>query len=158
MAKSHRRPALAVSVAGAVLSLLASCAPQQPFISGVTSSTEGSTLVQKGRVAEVRDVTVTGGTQPVAGGVIGGLVGGILGSTLVGGGNGHALGAAGGAVAGTVAGNAAGKAASKQTMTQVVVDFPDGDRSSYDIDPADHFAVGDMVTVTITNSAVRVTH
>jgi outer membrane lipoprotein SlyB len=146
-----------VRVAGLVASLvwLAACAPQQPFLSGVTSSTEGSTLVQRGRVAEVRDVKVSGGAQPVAGGVVGGLVGGILGSTL-GGGNGHILGAAGGTIAGSVAGNAAGKAASTQTLTRLVVEFPNGERSSVDVDPADHFAVGEMVTVTTTNSAVRV--
>jgi outer membrane lipoprotein SlyB len=140
---------------GLGLMLLAACAPQQPFLSGVTSSTEGSTLVQRGRVAEVRDVKVSGGAQPVAGGVVGGLVGGILGSTL-GGGNGHLLGAAGGTVAGTVAGNAAGKAASTQTITRVLIDFPNGERSSIDVDPNDHFVVGEMVTVTTTNNAVRV--
>jgi outer membrane lipoprotein SlyB len=142
-------------VSGLGLLVLAACAPQQAFLSGVTSSTEGSTLVQRGRVAEVRDIKVSGGAQPVAGGVVGGLVGGILGSTL-GGGNGHILGAAGGSVAGTLAGSAAGKATSTQTLTRVLIDFPDGERSTVDVDPADHFMVGEMVTVTTTNNSVRV--
>ncbi|MDB5822734.1 MAG: outer rane lipoprotein [Herminiimonas sp.] len=154
MSRSCARWLRAIAPA-AGLALLTACAPQQPFLSGVTSSTEGSTLVQRGRVAEVRDVKVSGGAQPVAGGVVGGLVGGILGSTL-GGGNGHLLGAAGGTVAGTVVGNAAGKATSTQTLTRVLVEFPNGERSSVDVDPADHFAVGEMVTVTTTNSTVRV--
>jgi outer membrane lipoprotein SlyB len=154
MSKSRARGLPLVATALALL--LAACAPQQPFLSGVTASTEGSTLVQRGRVAEVRDVKLSGGSQPVAGGVVGGLVGGILGSTL-GSGNGHILGAAGGSVAGTVAGSAAGKATSTQTLTRVVVDFPNGERSSIDVDPADHFTVGEMVTVTTTNSTVRVT-
>ena len=157
MSRLRVHPVRVIAAATVGLILLTGCAPQQPFLSGVTSSTEGSTLVQTGRVAEVRDVKVSGGSQPVAGGVVGGLVGGILGSTL-GGGNGHILGAPGGTVAGTVAGSAAGKAASTQTVTRVLVDFPNGERSTIDVDPADHFAVGDMVTVTTTNSTVRVSH
>lgn len=143
-------------VAGLLSCVVCACSTQPPFIEG-SSSTQGTTLVQRGKVLALRDVTMDGGNQPVAGGLIGGIVGGILGSTL-GGGSGHTLGAIGGSVAGTVAGHEAGKVVSERRVTRLTVGFPDGSEGTYDVPTSDQFAVGDPVTVTSTNRDIRVTH
>lgn len=160
---SHRRIASTMfangfrSVIAAILAgALCACTGHAPFIDG-TSSTQGTTVVQRGKVLAVRDVLMDGGNQPVAGGLIGGIVGGILGSTL-GGGNGHLLGAAGGSVAGTIAGHEAGSAVSAQRVTRLTIGFADGSEGIYDVPTSEHFAVGDAVTVTSNNRESRVTH
>lgn len=143
-------------IAAVLAGVLCACTGHPPFIDG-TSSTQGTTVVQRGKVLAVRDVLMDGGNQPVAGGLIGGIVGGILGSTL-GGGNGHLLGAAGGSVAGTIAGHEAGSAVSAQRVTRLTIAFADGSEGIYDVPTSEHFAVGDAVTVTSDNRGSHVTH
>ncbi|MEN3295009.1 MAG: outer rane lipoprotein SlyB [Burkholderiales bacterium] len=139
------------SAAGLMAIALAGCATQQP-----SSSTQGSTVVQFGEVADVRDLTVSGGRTSGAGSLAGSVLGAIAGSN-VGGGYGRTAAAVGGAVAGGAAGQHVERSGATSKVTELTVRFPDGGVSTYNVDPKEAFRVGDKVTVTTSQGATRVT-
>jgi hypothetical protein len=89
-----------ISIMATSMVLLGGCAsnPPEPLM-----STRGSTIVQTGRVTDVRDVAVRGGRASGVGSFIGTIVGGVAGSKI-GSGTGSTVAGIGGAVAGGMAG------------------------------------------------------
>lgn len=147
-------PKLSVlSVLSVALLMLAACASQQPgtFI----SSTEGSTSVQKGYVAEVRDLTQNDGKNATLGSVLGGIVGGVAGSNI-GGGYGRAIAATGGAIAGGVAGHQIGNSSSSKTTTRLTIRMENGEDHIYYAEPKESFRVGEEVKIVTRNGEIKV--
>jgi outer membrane lipoprotein SlyB len=130
--------------------------PQNPANSAMTtSSTQGTTLVRTGQVTAIRDITTTGAGSP-GGSLAGGLLGGLLGGQI-GGGTGSAVAAVGGAIAGGIAGNEIGRAAGKERLTEITVQFTEGDVLAYRLASVETLQIGDRVAVTTTNRDVRIT-
>ncbi len=108
--------------------LLAGCAsPSQPL--PPTGSTQGSTLVQKGYVIDVRDIAFSDNRHSAVG-----------------------------AVAGGIAGQRIGNASSAKSVTRLTVRFDDGDLSVYDVESSEIFRVGEPVKVITSNGNVTVAH
>jgi outer membrane lipoprotein SlyB len=120
------------------------------------SSTQGTTLVRKGEVTDVRDVTVSGGRSSGVGSLVGGILGGIAGSSI-GGGYGRTAAAVGGVVAGGAAGQRVENAGATTRMMELTVRFAEGDVKTYSVDPGETYRIGDMVTVTTAQGATRIT-
>lgn len=133
-------------------SLLASCAsaPSEPVV-----STQGSTLVRMAQVTNVRDVTVRGGRPSGIGSFVGAILGGVAGSK-VGSGTGSTAAGIGGALAGGMAGQHLEESGTGSSTTELTVRFENGDIRTYQIDPSEHFRIGDTVKVTTANGVTRV--
>jgi outer membrane lipoprotein SlyB len=142
-----------VSDVGLMAIALAGCATQRPSPS---SSTQGSTVVRFGEVANVRDLAISGGRTSGVGAFVGSVVGAIAGSN-VGGGYGRTAAAIGGTVAGGAAGQQVERSGATSKVTELTVRFPDGDTSTYNVDPKESFRIGDKVTVTTSQGTTRVT-
>jgi outer membrane lipoprotein SlyB len=144
-----------MSATGLMAIALAGCATQQPSPPS-SSSTQGSTVVQFGEVANVRDLTISGGRTSGVGAFVGSVVGAIAGNN-VGGGYGRTAAAIGGTVAGGAAGQQVERSGATSKVTELTVRFPDGDVSTYNVDPKETFRIGDKVTVTTSQGTTRVT-
>ncbi|HYD60677.1 MAG TPA: glycine zipper 2TM domain-containing protein [Noviherbaspirillum sp.] len=132
--------------------LLIGCAsnPPDPLM-----TTQGSTLVQTGRVTNVRDVTVRGGRPSGVGSFISTIVGGIAGSKI-GSGNGSTVASIGGAVAGGLAGHHAEEAGKSNASTELTVQLDSGENRVFTIEPEEVFRVGDAVRITTVNGVSKV--
>ncbi len=137
----------------ALLAGLAGCATQAP--PAVIGSTEGTTLVQVGRVTEVRDMTVAGGQRGV-GAMVGTVLGAVLGSTI-GSGYGSTAASVGGSIAGGVAGNAIERSAGTRTETQVTVQLDSGELRTYSVGSGELYRIGDPVRIVTRNGISQVT-
>lgn len=145
---------LIVSIAAS--GVLAGCASQPGSLRPI-GSTQGSTVVQKVYVTEVRDITFNDDRHSAIGSIVGAVLGGIAGSTI-GAGNGRTLAAIGGATVGGIAGQQLGKASSTKSSIRLTVRSEDGALSTYDIAPNEIFRVGDLVKIITTNGNVTVVH
>ncbi|OWW19046.1 glycine zipper 2TM domain-containing protein [Noviherbaspirillum denitrificans] len=132
--------------------VLAGCASTP---SGPIMTTEGSTLVQTGRVTQVRDVAVHGGRPSGVGSFIGTIIGGVAGSKI-GSGSGSTAAGIGGAIAGGVAGQRAEEAGKVNTSTELTVQLDSGESRVYRVDPGEPFKIGDPVRVTTVNGVSKV--
>ena len=132
--------------------LLIGCAsnPPDPLM-----TTKGSTLVQTGRVTNIRDVAVHGGRPSGVGSFIGTIVGGIAGSKI-GSGNGSTAAGIGGAVAGGLAGHRVEEAGKSSASTELTVQLDGGESRIFRIEPEEPFKVGDAVRVTTVNGVSKV--
>ena len=137
---------------GLVTVLLGGCAsaPSTPV-----GSTQGSTVVQTGRVADVRDVTVRGGRPSGVGSFIGTILGGVAGSKI-GSGSGSTAAGIGGAIAGGVAGQRAEEAGKVNSATELTVQLDGGETRTYRVDAGDSYRIGDMVRITTVNGVSKV--
>ncbi|SNS22669.1 outer membrane lipoprotein SlyB [Noviherbaspirillum humi] len=138
----------------ALLLALSGCATQEapPAVIG---STQGTTLVQVGRITEVRDRTIADPARGV-GAMVGTVVGAVLGSTI-GSGYGSTAASVGGSIAGGVAGNAMEKSANTRTETQVTVQLDSGELRTYSVTSGEVFRVGDPVRIVTRNGISQVT-
>ncbi|HJV51582.1 MAG TPA: glycine zipper 2TM domain-containing protein [Noviherbaspirillum sp.] len=137
-------------------SLLCACAseqPAQPF----SMTTQGTTMVRRATVVNVRDVTVQGEASPSSGLVsfAGAILGGIVGSKI-GNGSGSAVASIGGAVAGGMAGQHVEQSGASRRYTELTVRFDNGDERTYTAETGEDFRVGDTVQVTATNAVTRI--
>lgn len=153
------RNGLMMSLLAAGLLTQSGCATSRPDqtmgnSAMTTSSTEGATLVRSGQVTALRDITTAGSGSP-GGSLAGGLIGGLLGGNI-GGGSGSAVAAVGGAIAGGIAGNEIGRAAGKEKLTEVTVQFTEGDVLAYRFASIEPLQVGDRVQVITTSKDVRI--
>ena len=122
----------------------------------MTSSTEGTTLVQTGVVTDIRDIAIRGGTQSGVGATVGALLGGIAGSSI---GNGFGRSAAtiAGATAGGIAGQQIAGAKSSTSVTRMSVQLENGEVRTYDLEPGESFQVGETVRITSNAGKVSIT-
>ena len=141
-----------LSAAALAIALLSGCASAPP---PAVMSTEGSTVVQTGRVTQVRDVTVRGGRTSGVGSFIGTILGGVAGSKI-GSGNGSTAAGIGGAIAGGVAGQRAEEAGKVNASTEVTVLLDSGENRVYRVDAGEPFRTGDTVRVTTVNGVSKV--
>jgi len=144
-----RSPLIMAALAAALFSGCASTPP------GPLMSTEGSTIVQTGRVTQVRDVAVHGGRSSGVGSFIGTILGGVAGSKI-GSGSGSTAAGIGGAIAGGVAGQRAEDAGKVNTSTELTVQLDTGESRTYRVDQGEPFRVGDMVRVTTVNGVSKI--
>ncbi len=135
-------------------SLLIACASTQP---STVMSTQGSTLVQTAQVTDVRDIAVRGGRPSGIGAFVGTVLGSIAGSRI-GSGNGSVAAGIGGALAGGIVGHRLEESGMVNSATELTVRLENGDIRTYRVDQAEHFRVGDRVTLTTANGITRVTH
>lgn len=135
----------------ALSGLLAGCASTAPE---PVMSTQGSTIVQTGRVTHIRDVTVRGGRPSGVGSFIGSILGGVAGSKI-GSGSGSTAAGIGGAVAGGLAGQRVEEAGKGSTSTELTVQLDSGENRVYRIDPGEPFRVGDTVRITTVNGVSK---
>lgn len=137
-------------------SLLCACASEQPA-QPVSMSTQGTTMVRRAIVVNVRDVTVQGEARPSSGLVsfAGAILGGIAGSKI-GNGNGSAAASIGGAVAGGMAGQHVEQSGGARRYVELTVRFDNGDERTYTVGFGEDFRVGDTVQVTATNAVTRI--
>jgi outer membrane lipoprotein SlyB len=132
--------------------LLAGCASNPPE---TIMSTQGSTIVQTGRVTDVRDITVRGGRASGAGSFIGTILGGIAGSRI-GSGNGSTAAGIGGALAGGMAGQRIEETGKSNSSTELSVQLDSGENRTYRVDPTESYRVGDAVRITTVNGVSTV--
>ncbi len=118
-------------------------------------TTQGSTLVQTGRVMNVRDITMRGGRPSGVGSFIGTIVGGIAGSKI-GSGNGSTAASIGGAVAGGLAGHQVEEAGKSSSSTELTVQLDSGESRVFRVEPEEPFRVGDAVRITTVNGVSKV--
>ena len=119
-------------------------------------STEGSTIVQTGRVTQVRDITVRGGRTSGVGSFIGSILGGVAGSKI-GSGAGSTAAGIGGAIAGGVAGQRVEETGKVNASTELTVQLDDsGENRIFRIDQGEPFRIGDTVRVTTVNGVSKV--
>jgi outer membrane lipoprotein SlyB len=149
-----RARATAVIFASGIL--LIGCA-SPPAAEPMISSTQGSTVVRRAQVTDVRDVVMQGNRSSGLGSIAGAVLGGVAGS-MIGGGNGSTVAGIGGAAAGGMAGQRAEQASGTTRTTEVTVRFDNGDVRSYRIEPGETFRIGDMVTVSTGHAGTRITH
>lgn len=140
-------PALAMTIV-----LLAGCASNPP---DTVMSTQGSTVVQTGRVTDVRDVTVRGGRPSGVGSFIGTILGGVAGSKI-GSGTGSTVAGIGGAVAGGMAGQRVEESGKSNASTELTVQLDGGERRTYRINPGESYRIGDAVRITTVNGVSTV--
>lgn len=119
------------------------------------SPAQGVTLVQKGRITEVVDVSENDGRHGTAGAAIGSGLGGIAGSTI-GGGHGRTIASIGGAAARGVVGHAAGRTGSERLSSRISVRTEDGMLHTFFVDRAEAFRVGEDVRIMSTNGNLRI--
>ncbi|GIZ50984.1 outer membrane lipoprotein [Noviherbaspirillum aridicola] len=131
--------------------LLGACASRE---APVTSSTQGTTLVQTGQVTEVRDVVRQGGRGSGIGSFLGAILGGVAGSNI-GSGTGSTVASIGGAVAGSMAGQRAEESSIRSGSTAVTVRLESGEVRSFQLEPGENYRVGDVVRVTTANGISR---
>jgi outer membrane lipoprotein SlyB len=136
-----------ISIMATSMVLLGGCAsnPPEPLM-----STRGSTIVQTGRVTDVRDVAVRGGRASGVGSFIGTIVGGVAGSKI-GSGTGSTVAGIGGAVAGGMAGQRVEEAGKGSAATELTVQLDDGERRTYRVNPGEPYRIGDTVRITTVN-------
>jgi outer membrane lipoprotein SlyB len=116
------------AVSTVMAAMLAGCALQsQPL--PLTGSTQGSTLVQKAVVTDVRDIAFNDARHSVVGSIAGGF-----------------------------AGQQAGIAGSAKRITRLTVRSDDGEISTCDVESSEIFRVGEPVKVISNNGNVTVTH
>lgn len=146
------RIGISIRVLSATMVLLAGCAsnPSAPLM-----STQGSTIVQTGRVMDVRDITVHGGRPSGVGSFIGTILGGVAGSKL-GSGTGSTVAGIGGAVAGGVAGQRMEESGKSSASTEVTVQLDDGERRIYRVNPGESYRIDDTVRITTVNGVSTV--
>ncbi|HYC43713.1 MAG TPA: glycine zipper 2TM domain-containing protein [Noviherbaspirillum sp.] len=144
-----RVPISSVAIA---MTLLAGCTSNPP---APLMSTQGSTIVQAGRVTDVRDVAVRGGRASGVGSFIGTIVGGVAGSKI-GSGTGSTVAGIGGAVAGGMAGQRVEEAGKGSAATELTVQLDDGERRTYRVSPGDPYRIGDSVKITTVNGVSTV--
>lgn len=135
------------SAAALAMGLLAGCAANPPH---PVMSTQGSTIVQTGRVTNIRDVTVRGGRPSGVGSFIGTIVGGVAGSKI-GSGTGSTAAGIGGALAGGMAGQRVEEAGKSSSSTELTVQLDSGESRIYRVDAGEPHRVGDMVRITTVN-------
>lgn len=137
-----------------VMALLTGCAsnPPDPLM-----STQGSTIVQTGRVTNIRDTVVRGGHPSGVGSFIGAIVGGVAGSKI-GSGTGSTAAGIGGALAGGMAGQRVEEAGKSSSSTELTVQLDSGENRTYRADPGEPYRVGDMVRITTVNGVSTLTH
>lgn len=135
--------------------LLSACASTQP--STTVMPAPQTTLVQRGTVTDVRDVTMHDGHSSGLGSVIGSILGGIGGSTI-GSGNGSVAASIGGAVAGGIVGRYLEQAGSVRRSVEVTVRLDNDEQRTYSVEAAETFRIGDAVRVTTTNGISHLSH
>lgn len=135
----------------ACVALLGACASRP---APVTSSTQGTTLVQTGQVTEVRDVMRHGGRGSGIGSFLGAILGGVAGSN-VGSGTGSTVASIGGAVAGSMAGQRMEESSMTAASTAVTVRLDNGEVRSFQLESGENYRVGDIVRVTTTGGISR---
>ena len=147
------RICLPISAGVLIMALLTGCAstPPDPLM-----STQGSTIVQTGRVTDVRDITVRGGRPSGVGSFIGTILGGVAGSKI-GSGTGSTAAGIGGAVAGGMAGQRVEEAGKSSSSTELTVQLDGGENRTYRVTPDQPYRIGDMVRVTTVNGVSTVT-
>lgn len=131
--------------------LMSACASRE---APVTSSTQGTILVQTGQVTEVRDVVRHGGRGSGIGSLLGAILGGVAGSNI-GSGTGSTVASIGGAVAGSMAGQRAEESSMSTGSTAVTVRLDNGEVRSFQLDRGENYRVGDVVRVTTNNGVSR---
>lgn len=136
--------------------MLTACA-SRPTANQMISSTQGSTVVRRAQVTDVRDVVVQGNRSSGLGSFAGAILGGVAGS-MIGGGNGRTAAGIGGALAGGVAGQHAEQASDIARRVEVTVRFDNGDVRSYPIESGETFRIGDMVTVSTGYQGTHIRH
>lgn len=141
-----------VSISVVTMALLAGCAsnPPEPLM-----SVQGSTMVQTGRVTDVRDVAVHGGRPSGVGSFIGTILGGVAGSKI-GSGTGSTVAGIGGAVAGGMAGQRMEESGKTSASTELTVQLDNGERRTYRVNPGDPYRIGDTVRITTVNGVSTV--
>jgi outer membrane lipoprotein SlyB len=148
-----------ITAASAIIAsgiLLTACA-SQPTTGQMISSTQGSTVVRRAQVTDVRDVTVQGNRSSGLGSFAGAILGGVAGS-MIGSGNGRTAAGIGGALAGGMAGQHAEQASDIAHRVEVTVRFDNGDVRSYPVEPGEAFRIGDMVTVSTGYQGTHIKH
>lgn len=146
------RVRLSISSIAVAAMLLSGCASQRPE---PLMSTQGSTVVQTGRVTNVRDVTVHGGRPSGVGSFIGTILGGVAGSKI-GSGTGSTVAGIGGAVAGGMAGQRVEEAGKSSASTELTVQLDNGENRTYRVNPGEPYRVGDTVRITTVNGVSSV--
>jgi outer membrane lipoprotein SlyB len=136
--------------------LLSACA-SPPVGEQMISSTQGSTVVRRAQVTDVRDVVMQGNRSSGLGSIAGAVLGGIAGS-MIGSGNGSTIAGIGGAVGGGMAGQRAEQASDTSRTTEVSVKFDNGEVRSYRIAAGEKFQIGDMITVSTGHAGTHITH
>lgn len=134
------------------MALLAACSSNPP---ATVMSTKGSTIVETGRVTDVRDVTIRGGRPSGVGSFIGTIVGGVAGSKI-GSGTGSTVAGIGGAVAGGMAGQRVEESGKSNASTELTVQLDSGERRTFRIDPGEPYRIGDAVRITTVNGVSTV--
>jgi len=132
--------------------LLSGCAATRP---DPLMSTQGSTVVQTGRITNVRDFTVRGGRPSGVGSFIGTILGGVAGSKI-GSGNGSTAAGIGGALAGGMAGQRVEEAGKSSSSTELTVQLETGENRTYRVGSDEPFRVGDTVRITTVNGVSSV--
>lgn len=118
-------------------------------------STQGSTLVQRAQVINMRDVTVRGGRPSGLGAFTGALLGGVAGSRI-GSGHGSTAASIGGTIAGGMAGQHIEESGKSSSTTEVTVRFDSGETRAYQVEAGSDLRVGDMVNVTGNGGITRI--
>ncbi|WP_420476108.1 glycine zipper 2TM domain-containing protein [Noviherbaspirillum sp. ST9] len=132
--------------------LLAACSSNPP---APVMSTKGSTIVETGRVTDVRDVTIRGGRPSGVGSFIGTIIGGVAGSKI-GSGTGSTVAGIGGAVAGGVAGQRVEEAGKSNASTELIVELDSGERRTFRVNPGEPYRIGDAIRITTVNGVSTV--
>jgi outer membrane lipoprotein SlyB len=137
-----------------VMALLTGCAsnPPDPLM-----STKGSTIVQTGRVTDIRDTMVRGGHPSGVGSFIGTIVGGVAGSKI-GSGTGSTVAGIGGALAGGMTGQRVEEAGKSSSSTDLTVQLDNGESRTYKVDSGESYRVGDPVRITTVNGVSTLAH
>jgi outer membrane lipoprotein SlyB len=136
----------------AALMLLPACASRN-----ITSSTQGTTLVQSGQVTAIRDLAFKGGPTSGLGAFVGAIVGGVAGSSIGSGGGSTAAGI-GGAVVGGIAGQHLERSSNTTSNIELTVRLVSGAVQTYRVPSSENFRIGDNVKVTTAQGVTRVTH